>query len=152
MNNLIDSHHKDYIKDLNPEDIKIKDFRKLKAFQLSLDFYKECLIMINRLPKSEEYILKKQLRGSCQSTIAQIAEGNSQLYTKVECRFISIALGSVCESQAHLDIALVSNYITKEEHKKLDDIANEIKSLLICYLREFLKQNKNNNNKENGGI
>ena len=51
MNNLIDSHHKDYLKDLNPEDIKIKDFRKLKAFQLSLDFYKECLIIINRLPK-----------------------------------------------------------------------------------------------------
>ena len=108
--------------------------------------------MINRLPKSEEYILKKQLRGSCQSTIAQIAEGNSQLYTKVECRFMSIALGSICESQAHLDIALISNYITKEEHKKLDNIANEIKSLLIWYLREFLKQNKNNNNKENGGI
>ena len=33
MNNLIDSHHKDYLKDLKPEDIKIKDFRKLKAFQ-----------------------------------------------------------------------------------------------------------------------
>lgn len=64
---------------------------------------------------------------------------------------MSIALGSICESQAHLDIALISNYITKEEHKKLDNIANEIKSLLIWYLGEFLKQNKNNN-KENGGI
>ena len=46
MNNLIDSHHKDYLRDLKPEDIKIKDFRKLKAFQLSLDFYKECLIIV----------------------------------------------------------------------------------------------------------
>ena len=66
------------------------------------------------------------------------------MYTKVECRFISTALGSLCESQAHLDIALISNYITKEEHKKLDDIANEIKSLLVCYLREFLRQAHNN--------
>lgn len=144
MKNVINSHSKDYLKDLKPEDIIIKDFRKLRAFQLSLDFFKECLLVINRLPKYEEYILKNQLRASCQSTIAQIAEGNSQLYTKVECRFISIALGSLCESQAHLDIALISKYITKEEHKKLDDIANEIKSLLICYLREFIKQANNN--------
>lgn len=148
MNKVFNSHNKDYLKNLNLEDIKIKDFRKLRAFQLSLDLYKGCLTIIDRLPKNEEFILKDQLRGSTQSVVAQIAEGNTQLYTKVECRFISIALGSVGETQAHLDIALISNYITKEEYKKLDNIANEIKSLLICYLREFLKQ-KNNKVEEN---
>lgn len=128
----------DYLEELEEKDIVIKDFRKLKAYQLSLEFIKQCLEVINSLPPCEEYILKDQLRRSSQSVAAQICEGNTQLYKKREISFLSIAIGSLCESQCHLDIALINGYITKEKHDEIEVIAIEIKKLLVTYIRNLL--------------
>ncbi|MDB2102633.1 four helix bundle protein [Clostridium paraputrificum] len=139
MNNIIDTD-RNYLEELEAKDIIIKDFRKLKAFELSLLFYKECLAVINKFPRSEQYILSDQLRRSSQGVVAQIAEGNANFYKKREIQFVSIATGSLVESQAHLDIALISGYITEDEHRKLDSIAVEIKKLLVVYVRSLLEE------------
>lgn len=57
-------------------------------------------------------------------------------------QFISIATGSLVECQSHLDIALISGYITKEKHDKLDELAIEIKKLLVTYVRRLLEKYK----------
>lgn len=137
MKTIIDAET-DYLEELEEKDIIIKDFRKLKAYQLSLEFIKQCLEVINSLPPCEQYILKQQLRRSSQSLGAQISEGNSQLYKKREISFLSIAIGSLCESQCHLDIALINGYITKEKHAEIEAIAIEIKKLLVTYIRNLL--------------
>lgn len=131
----------DYLEELEEKDIVIKDFRKLKAYQLSLEFIKQCLQVINSLPPCEEYILKDQLRRASQSVSAQICEGNTQLYKKREISFLSIAIGSLCESQCHLDIALINSYITKEKYDEIESIAIEIKKLLVTYIRNLLSSN-----------
>ena len=142
MKTIIDANNKDYLEEVESKDIMIKDFRKLNAYQLSLEFYNGCLDIIDKLPKCEEYILADQLRRASQGVIAQLAEGNGNFYKKREMQFISIATGSLVECQAHLDIALISGYITIAEHKKLDDIGVEIKKLLVTYIRSILVENK----------
>lgn len=137
MRTIIDAET-DYLEELEEKDIIIKDFRKLKAYQLSLEFIKQCFEVINSLPECEKFILQDQLRRSSQSVAAQICEGNTQLYKKREISFLSIAIGSLCESQCHLDIALINGYITKEKHDEIEVIAIEIKKLLVTYIRNLL--------------
>lgn len=137
MKTIIDAET-DYLEELEEKDIIIKDFRKLKAYQLSLEFIKQCLEVINSLPPCEEYILKQQLLRASEGVAAQICEGNSQLYKKREVSFLSIAIGSLCESQCHLDIALINGYITKEKYDEIEAVAIEIKKLLVTYIRNLL--------------
>lgn len=139
MIKVIDTE-KDNLEALEIKDIIIKDFRKLKAYQLGLNLYEGCNELIKTFPEREKFILADQLNRSSQSVIAQIAEGNSQLYVKKEIQFLSISIGSLCETQSHLDIALVSGYISKEKYKQLDNIAVEIKKLLVTYIRALLEK------------
>lgn len=135
----INTEDKKYLENLKPEDIAIKDFRKLKAYQLSLELVRNIIVIANKLPKHETYVLKDQILRAGYGVAAQISEGNGGLYTKREIQFCSTATASLCEVQAWLDICALNNYITTEEQAKLEKIAIEIKSLLVTYVRELLQ-------------
>lgn len=139
MENLINTNDKYYLQNIKVEEVREKDFRKLGAYKLSLGYYKDCLEITKKFPVYEQDDLGDQLRRSTKKIPAQIAEGNGGIFSKRECYFIGgISLGSLCESQAHLDIALISGFITQEEHRRLDNKADEIKRLLIAYTRAML--------------
>lgn len=53
MQTIIDANNKDYLEEFRSKDIMIKDFRKLNAYKLSLEFYKGYLDIIDKLPKCE---------------------------------------------------------------------------------------------------
>lgn len=135
----INTDDKNYLESIKAEDIVIKDFRKLRAYQLSLELIKKIIVIANKLPKYETYVLKDQIIRASYGVSAQIAEGNGGLYTKREIQFCSTATASLCEAQAWLDICLLNNYITREEQIKIEKIAIEIKSLLVTYVRGFLQ-------------
>ena len=141
MNNVIDTTKDSVLEKIEIQEIKIKDFRKLQAYKLSIEYYERCLKIIEKFPRYEQADLGDQLRRSTKKLAPQIAEGNGSLYSRRELYFIGgIALGSLCESQAHLDVALISKFITKEEHRELNDLADSIKRLLIAYVRAMLKE------------
>lgn len=147
MNNVINTEYG--IEDINIKDIVAKEPRELKGYKLSLEYAKECFKITKKFPKWEEDDLADQIRRSTKKLPAQIAEGNGALYFNRELYFIGgIALGSLCESQAHLDVALGYGLIAEEEYKRLDSMAQEIKSLLIGYAKAMLEEN---NNKKDGG-
>lgn len=141
MNNAIDTRKDSALEKIEIEKIKIKDFRKLQAYKICIEYYEKCLKLIEKFPQYEQADLGDQLRRSTKKIAPQIAEANGGLFSRRELYFIGgIALGSLCESQAHLDIALVSKFITKEEHKELNHLADSIKRLLISYIRAMLKE------------
>lgn len=141
MRNMIDSNE-DYLEKLIEKDIKIKDFRKLKAYQLSLDLCKECIEIANNMPSYEIFSLADQIRRSSMGVAAQIAEGNGQLYERKEVQYISIASGSLCETQCWLDLSLINKYITQEKFNELQEISESIKKLLVTYIRNYIDKNK----------
>lgn len=138
MKNAIDTEKINYLEEIKAEDIKLKDFRKLKAYKLSLELCKECFETMNTFPNCEINDLGDQLRSSCKKVPIQIAEGNGSIFTKRELYFLAIALGSLSESQAHLDIARVYGFISTIKHNEIDALVEEIKRLLIAYIKAML--------------
>jgi four helix bundle protein len=80
----------------------VKDFRELKvwqkAHQLTLAIYK----VSAPFPHEELFGLSSQLRRSCASIAANLAEGCGRKGDAELARFCSIAMGSASELQYHL--------------------------------------------------
>jgi four helix bundle protein len=80
----------------------MKDFRKQKVWQkshkLTLEIYKVTI----DFPPDELYGLTSQLRRSCASIPANIAEGCGRQSDADFSRFLQIALGSAAELEYHL--------------------------------------------------
>lgn len=144
MNNLINTSND--IESINYKDIIAKNPKELLGYKLALEYCKECYQITKKFPGWEQDDLADQLRRSTKKIPAQIAEGNGGLYTNRELYFLGgIALGSLCESQAHLDVASAYGFISDNEYKKLDNMAQEIKKLLISYVKSILASiNKEN--------
>ena len=142
MDSLFDSNKENYLENVNVDDVVIKDFRKLKAYELAIEFYDGCLEICKKYSFYQRF-LNDQLLRSASKIPLQIAEGNSGLHTRRECYFLTIALGSLGESQANLDMARVSQFIDEEEFNKLDSIAEKIKKLLVAYIRAMLEKINN---------
>lgn len=139
MQQVIDASNKKYLDELKAEDIYIKDFRKLKAYQLSMGLAVNCIKIADSLPSYEKYVIADQIRRASTGVVAQIAEGNGQFYKKRELQFISTAIGSLCETECWITLCYRCNYIKREKLDELEGLAVEIKSLLVTYIRHLLK-------------
>jgi four helix bundle protein len=83
----------------------MKDFRELKvwnkAHALTVSAYK----ITKNFPGEELYGLTSQIRRSCSSIPANIAEGCGRYGDKELARFFQIALGSASEFEYHILLA-----------------------------------------------
>jgi four helix bundle protein len=97
----------------------VRDFRELKvwekAHQLTLDIYRVTTI----LPKDELYGLTSQIRRSCASIPANIAEGCGRSGEAEFARFLQRAMGSACELEYHLLLARDLNFLTGVDYERL---------------------------------
>lgn len=102
------------------QNLYIKDFKSLKVWQKSAELTSEIYKIIKKFPKFETHIIVSQLLRACTSIGANIAEGNTQLYKSREYYHYNLALGSAGETRNFLAIALMNEYITKEEYDALE--------------------------------
>lgn len=116
-----------------------KDLKSLKAYQLGLIYVQECIKIVNSLPDYEKYIMKDQLRRSSNSVLSNISEahGYGDMYPKKAISSFNIALGSLKESVAQIDICYISNYIEKDTYDYINSIANQIIALVVIYIRNI---------------
>lgn len=114
-------------------------FRKFKVFQDAKLLHKEIVTLANKFP-SQYYYLADQLKRSSLSIMLNIAEGSSKQSNKDFNRFVAIALGSVDETIANLEVALEFKLISKgsflDFETKLEQISNQLGGL-----SKFLKNN-----------
>lgn len=113
----------------------LKDFRYLKGYQIALEFYKKLYEVISELPFYEQYGIFDQLDRASMSIVANLAEGNENIYDLKKVNFYAIALATSNECQCWLDIMYIKKYITKEKHHELDSMLVEIKNLIIAYIK-----------------
>ncbi|MTK10985.1 MAG: four helix bundle protein [Clostridiaceae bacterium] len=119
----------------------LKDFRALKAYEKMMDFYTRLFAILEKLPFYEQYSIFSQTQRASESIIANLSEGNARGvlgYKLVEANFYSIAFGSAIEVQAWLDIMKIKKYISQEEHRILDSMIEEIKKLVIVYIKRIV--------------
>lgn len=79
-------------------------YRKLEIWRDSIDLLKEVYALADKLPKSEEYNLKSQLKRAMVSVPLNIAEGKCRASSKDFSHFLNIATASMDEVDVVLTI------------------------------------------------
>jgi four helix bundle protein len=121
---------------------ELKAFRKLivwqRAHELTLMIYKAS----ENFPKYEMFGLTSQIRRSAVSVEANIAEGYALGTSPNYLRHLNISVGSLAETESHIEIAHDLGYLKDTNYEKLTEKARE-----VGYLLSRLKSSIENNRK-----
>jgi four helix bundle protein len=82
--------------------MSINSYRELKVWQFGMGLAKDVYLLTPGFPSDELYGLTSQLRRAAVSVPANLAEGHARDSTKEVLRHISIAQGSLTETETHL--------------------------------------------------
>lgn len=94
-------------------------FRKFQVYQLAKQLHTEIYYLTCEFSRNTYYIVD-QIRRSSLSIVLNIAEGSSKQSDKDFNRYISIALGSVDETIACLEVCLELKIISQREFDELE--------------------------------
>ncbi|MDD4891723.1 MAG: four helix bundle protein, partial [Phycisphaerae bacterium] len=90
----------------------IRSYRDLEVWQKGTDLVVEVYRLAKLFPSDEIFGLTSQIRRSSVSVPANTAEGHGRLHRGDYVRHLSIARGSLAETETHLLLALRLEYIT----------------------------------------
>ena len=115
----------------------MKDFRKQKVWQkshrLTLDIYKAT----GNFPREELYGLTNQIRRSCASIPANIAEGCGRDSEADFSRFLQIAMGSATELEYHLLLSHDLGILNGIDYENLSRETIEVKQMLTSFIKKL---------------
>ena len=109
----------------------IKNVKDLNVYRLAYKLAMEIFEITKKFPKEETYSLTGQMRRLSRSVAINIREGYAKRrYEQVFIRHLNDSFGSSEETRGWLDFAKDCKYMTKDEHKKLDDRYDEVNAML----------------------
>lgn len=115
----------------------MRNFRELKVwwkgYRLTLEIYKATA----GFPRQETYGLTAQLRRSCASIPANIAEGCGRSGDAELARFMQIAMGSVSKLEYHLLLARDLGFLDARGYKNLSENTIEVKRMLSTFINKL---------------
>jgi four helix bundle protein len=113
----------------------MQDFRNLKVWEkshaLTIDIYRHT----RDFPNDERFGLTSQLRRSCSSVPANLAEGCGRGGDKDFARFVTIASGSASETDYHLILARDLGYMAAKTYDGLYAKVSEVRRMLNAFDR-----------------
>ncbi len=115
----------------------MKDFRDLKVWQKSHQLSLAVYRVTKDFPRNEQYGLTNQIRRSCFSIGANIAEGCGKDTDADLKRYLQIAMGSSSELENYLILARDLNYILKEEYSTLQDELVNVRKMLNAFIQRL---------------
>ena len=95
-----------------------------------------------RFPKQEQYCLTSQLWRALDSVLLNIAEGSERFSDIDFSRFLNMALTSLNEVIACLDVAFDDDYMTLDEYKYFMNKAKDIYKQLKAFTSKVRKDNR----------
>jgi four helix bundle protein len=110
----------------------MKRFRFLewKVYQDTKDLFSSLLKVVKKLPKEYRFELGSQIIRSGLSIILNIAEGSGKSTDKELNHYFNIALGSLNETLAALDVLKDNSFVSEKEFskifKKIEEISNQL--------------------------
>jgi four helix bundle protein len=96
--------------------------------------------MTDRYPKEEIYGLTSQIRRAAVSVPSNIAEGQGRRSTKEFQRHLSIAYGSLMETETQNLIAEMRGYVSREQSGLLMEQSAEVGRLINGLSNSLLRQ------------
>jgi four helix bundle protein len=110
--------------------LSIQSFRDLLVWQKAMRLAAEAYRLAKLLPKAEEYRLTSQLLRAAASVAANIAEGHARGTRKDYAHFISIARGSLAETETILLLLVDVDLLTNKNVETALDLSSEIGRML----------------------
>ncbi|MFA4819117.1 MAG: four helix bundle protein [Patescibacteria group bacterium] len=107
-------------------------FENLEIWQMAIEYAKDVYIVVNSLPKNEQFGIGDQLRRAAVSISNNIAEGSGGT-DKDFSNYLDIAVKSTLETVSCLHLAQGLGYIDKSQ---LDELYNQAE-ILIKRIRAF---------------
>lgn len=106
-------------------------YKKLKIWNDSIVLIKKIYIYADKLPKSEEYNLKAQLKRAVISVALNITEGKGRKSAKEFAHFLNISSASLAEVEGILLICQELEFFKLEENilKNIEELDKMINSL-----------------------
>jgi four helix bundle protein len=117
----------------------MEKFRTLNVYQKALELTKAVRKTAKLFPKDELFGLISQFRRASDSIVLNIAEGAGNSSKKEFARFLDFSIRSGFECIGCLDIALVNEYISKNDYEQLLSEVNEIIAMLYGLRKSLLK-------------
>jgi len=117
----------------------IRSYQDLAVWQLAMDVAEGAYRLTRVFPAHERYGLGSQLQRSAASVPANIAEGHAKESTKQYLFHVSVAMGSLAETETHLLLAERLGYGDKKEIAGLLHNSDRI-GRMLTNLRASLKR------------
>ena len=122
----------------------MRDYKKLEVWKKAHKHYmfvrKNIAI---KFPKEERFELTSQLLRASLSVPLNIVEGCGRFTDKDFAHFLDTSLGSINEVDYCCFAALELNYISQEEYDIVNKLVNEVRAMLISFLK-FLRSSSHN--------
>jgi four helix bundle protein len=110
----------------------VKHFRDLDVYQGAMSLVMEIFALSKEFPPDERFTLTDQIRRSCRSICANIAEAwRKRRYRAAFISKLNDAETEASETQVHLEIAFNHGYIDREAFEALDDKCDKIISQIV---------------------
>jgi four helix bundle protein len=103
----------------------IRDFCDLVVWQKAMELGKRVYELTRRFPPDERYGLTSQIRRAALSVSSNIAEGHARQGREF-ANFLSIARGSLAETESQLLFAVTIGYLKHEDIADVRRLATEI--------------------------
>ncbi len=103
-----------------------------------MDLTVQIYALAAKFPRTEMYRLVSQITRAAASVPANLAEGHARGSTKEYAHFLSIAKGSLMESEAFVMLAVRLKYLTASEAEPSLDLITQISKMLTTLRSRLL--------------
>ena len=115
-----------------------KSYRELVCWQLSVQLRNEIIEITERPLVARHYRYCEQVSASARSAVSSIAEGFGRSNKEFH-RYLQIALGSLQETENHVDEALQRRFVSAVEHERMRHLAKGAHQAALG-LSQYLKR------------
>jgi len=116
---------------------KVQDYKELTTWQEAMNLAEIVYAQTKNFPKEELYGIVSQIRRAAVSIPANIAEGYGRKNRAEYLNFLSIANGSLTETETHLLLSKRIGYLTEEQMNKLQKQLDIVGKLLTALRRSL---------------
>ncbi|EXI71435.1 MAG TPA: four helix bundle protein [Candidatus Accumulibacter phosphatis] len=96
--------------------------------------------MARILPRTEEYRLTAQLLRAAASVPANIAEGHARGTRKDYAHFVSVARGSLAETETFLLLAVRTGLLQEDQAARAQSLTSELGKMLTVLRQRLMEQ------------
>ena len=122
----------------------IRSHRDLIVWQKAMDLVEEVYRLASRLPAHEAYRLVAQLTKAATSVPANIAEGRARSSRKEYAWFVSVAKGSLMETDTFLAIGQRLGYLNADQLTTAIDLIGEVSKMLTALRSRLISRQDSN--------